>query len=72
MNEELIPIKLVGSGRDSDYLEAGFTHHSFEAKAILGTLENLEVFFPQSVTELRAGVSEFVFSKKPGFLSLRR
>jgi transketolase len=38
MNEEQIRIKLVGSGRDADYAEAGFTHHAFEVKPLLKVL----------------------------------
>jgi transketolase len=72
MNEELLPIKLVGSGRDGDYKEAGFTHHAYEANAVLQALENIEVFFPTNGEELKAGLSNFIYSKGPGFLSLSR
>lgn len=72
MNEELIPIKLVGSGRDADYEEAGFTHHAFEANSILQEFKNIEVYFPASIEDLQLGVSSFLTSGHPGFLSLKR
>lgn len=72
MNEELLPIKLVGSGRDGDYKEAGFTHHAYEAKEVLQSLKNIEVFFPINGEELKTGLDNFIYSKSPGFLSLSR
>ena len=72
MNEEQIRIKLVGSGRDADYKEAGFTHHAFEAKPILQVLKNLELYYPGDLEELQTQVPSFLKSSKPGFLSLSR
>ena len=72
MNEEQIRIKLVGSGRDADYGEAGFTHHAFEAKPILQVLKNVELYYPGDFEELQTQVPSFLKSSKPGFLSLNR
>ena len=72
MNEELLPIKLIGSGRDGDYKEAGFTHHAYEAKSVLQVLKNIDIFYPTNEVELRAGIRDFIYSKNPGFLSLSR
>lgn len=72
LNHEQIPVKLVGSGRDSDYIEAGFTHHSSEVSSILSELKNIKLFFPENTGELRNLVREFVYFDSPAFLSLRR
>ncbi len=72
MNEEQIRIKLVGSGRDADYAEAGFTHHAFEAKPLLQVLKNVELYYPGDLKELQTEVPSFLKSSKPGFLSLSR
>jgi transketolase len=72
LDHELIPVKLVGSGRDYDYAEAGFTHHSPELRAILGNFENIDQYWPNSKDELHNSVSQFINSKKPAFISLQR
>ena len=48
MQDEKIPIKLVGSGRGKDYIDSGFTNFSEEVGPILGKLENISTFFPES------------------------
>jgi transketolase len=72
LHEENIPVKLVGSGRDKDYLSAGYTHHSSEIGSILDQLPNIEQFFPSDESELLKLIKEFVYSNKPSFLSLRK
>lgn len=72
LNHEEIPVKLVGSGRNTDYVEAGFTHHSAEAKTILSNLENIKLYFPETIHDMRQSVKEFVNLDAPAFLSLTR
>jgi len=72
LHNEKIPVKLVGSGRDDDYQEAGFTHHSFEAKSVLSHLSSIDTFFPENSLELESEFDDFLYSTSPAFLSLRR
>jgi transketolase len=72
MQEEKIPVKLVGSGRGKDYLDAGFTHFSEEAEPILKALPNIKAYFPKENIELKSIINEFVYSLSPAFLSLRK
>lgn len=72
MQEEGVGVKLVGSGRDKDYKDAGYTHHCVEANAILNQLPNIETFFPESDQELESQLKSFIYSKNPGFLSLKK
>lgn len=72
LNHEKIPVKLVGSGRDQDYGEAGFTHHSVELRGILENFENIKSYWPDRKEDLAALVPEFLFSESPAFLSLKR
>jgi len=72
MQEEGVGVKLVGSGRDRDYKDAGYTHHCVEANAILSQLPNIETFFPESNLELESQLKSFINSKNPGFLSLKK
>ena len=72
MQDEKIPIKLVGSGRGKDYIDSGFTHFSEEVGPILGKLENISTFFPESESELLGIIPDFLSSDLPAFLSLRK
>jgi transketolase len=72
LQEEGLAVKLVGSGRDKDYKDAGYTHHSVEAESILNQLPNIEKFFPQDEQQLTLQMNSFIYSKNPGFMSLRK
>ena len=72
LQEEGLAVKLVGSGRDTDYKDAGYTHHSVEAESILNQLPNIEKFFPQDEQQLTLQMNSFVYSKNPAFMSLRK
>lgn len=72
LNEEQIPVKLVGSGRDTDYKTAGYTHHSKEAKGILNNLKNIQTFFPENNDQLLECLKTFIDSDAPSFLSLKK
>jgi transketolase len=72
LHGESIPVKLVGSGRDKDYLNAGYTHHSDEVGSILDQLPNIEQFFPDNELELSNSIKKFIYSDRPAFLSLKK
>jgi len=72
MQDEKIPIKLVGSGRGKDYIDSGFTHFSEEVGPILGELNNISTYFPESESELLEIIPDFLSSSSPAFLSLRK
>ena len=72
LEHEGIPVKLVGSGRDFDYGEAGFTHHSPEIPSILKNFTNIDLYWPKDKIELNESIGQFLYSDKPAFLSLKR
>ena len=72
MQEEKIPVKLVGSGRGKDYLSAGFTHFSDEAELVLRIMPNIKTYFPEHNNEVKELIHEFVYSSSPAFLSLKK
>lgn len=70
MGEEGINVKLLGSGLEDDYKDAGYTHHLFKSKELCDWLE-IESYFPNQdnfVDEF----NKFLYSKEPGFLGLRK
>jgi transketolase len=72
LQEEQIPVKLVGSGRDKDYLSSGFTHYCEEAALILKALPNIKAYFPLDKDQLTHTLKEFIYSPSPAFLSLKK
>jgi len=72
LNEEMWPVKLVGSGRDQDYAHDGPSHDATEAKKLLDTWPNIETFWPGSKEQAGEAVSQMIKSGTPNFISLRR
>lgn len=72
LHHEQIPVKLVGSGRDKDYLSLGFTHWSHDLREILSPLDNIKQYYPESQEPLELITKDFLYNGKPSFLSLCR
>lgn len=72
LNFEGIPVKLIGSGRNKDYLLDGFSHWADEDKKIMKILSNIESRWPKSEAELPSIVKEMIKSKKPWYINLKR
>lgn len=72
INHESIPVKLVGSGRDKDYIHDGFSHDASDVKQILDTLPNIKTYFPEEKEHIPALLDYMVKNKYPEFISLRR
>jgi transketolase len=67
---ESVPVKLVGTGRDRDYLTLGNTHWAEDDLDILKPLTNIITFKPSELSyEI---VTEFLYSDKPAYLNLKR
>ena len=72
INYEKIPVKLVGGGRNKDYAHDGISHWACDDQDILGTLSNIDTFFPDDLKELNEDFNEFLYKSKPSFLSLSK
>jgi transketolase len=72
VNEEQVPLKLIGSGRDKDYSHDGFTHWAHDDEQVLAALPNIKIYKPKSINELDMIWPEFINSKKPAYLNLTR
>lgn len=77
--QENLPICLLGAGRDFDYKDDGLSHHSPDAKAVLGALQSvaplevtLKTYFPEAKEEIPSILDEILSNNSPSFLSLRR
>src|SRR5690554_4733225 len=48
INHENIPVKLIGSGRDTDYAHDGFSHDASDVKGFLDQLPNIKQYWPET------------------------
>lgn len=71
-NHEVLNIKLVGSGRNNDYLHDGISHDATDASLILDTLPNIVQFWPKDERNLKKQFDTFINNGKPSFISLKR
>jgi transketolase len=72
VNEEKIPVKLIGSGRDKDYNHDGFSHWAHDDEQVLSALPNIKIYKPKSIKELEDQWAEFLYSTEPAYLNLTR
>lgn len=72
VNEEQVPVKLIGSGRNKDYAHDGISHWAHDDEIVLNALPNIKMYKPQTIKELEDIWPEYLFSKVPCYLSLTR
>jgi transketolase len=70
VNNENIPIKLVGTGRNKDYMYLGFTHWAEDDIEILKPFTNIIKMKPAELTT--DIVSDFLNNNAPSYLNLSR
>lgn len=69
---ENIPIKIVGAGRNKDYEKEGISHWAHDVRGFLDQMPNIQQFYPENEVDLVDLLPEFLYNKKPGFLSLKK
>lgn len=72
INHEQIPVKLVGSGRDKDYIHDGFSHWSEDDREIMKIFKNIKPYWPNTIDEIPKLVADMIKSDKPWYVNLRR
>jgi len=72
LNEEKIPVKLVGGGRDKDYGYLGFSHWAEDDVKIYSCFENVSIFKPETKETLLNQYKEFLYNNKPSYLNLKK
>lgn len=70
LNHELANVKLVGGGRNKDYHNLGFSHHAEDDMHIMKTLENIQLFKPDTLSQ--EFVHDFLHNNKPSYINLIR
>lgn len=72
INHERIPVKLIGSGRNKDYINDGFSHWAEEDKKVMKIFGNIISKWPKTLEEIPKLVSEMIESKNPWYINLRK
>lgn len=72
INHEKIPVRLVASGRDKEYLKDGISHWAEEEEQVLKIFSNIKVYTPQTAQEIHQMVKEMIDLPNPSYLSLSR
>lgn len=72
LNQESIPVKLVGGGRGKDYGYLGFSHWAEDDKEIMKVFKNIKTSHPENEKALGDMFGNFIFSKQPEYLNLKR
>ena len=72
VNYEKCPIKMVFCGRNDEYGKDGFTHWAHDIKPHLNLFPNIVQFWPETKEDIPNLIEEFIYNKKPCFLSLKR
>lgn len=71
LHHEHIPVRLVGSGRDNDYLHDGISHDATIAQNYLRGLDIVNLY-PEDKEQIPDMVKQMVENNYPSFISLRR
>lgn len=72
INYESIPVIMIGSGRDKNYIHDGYSHDASDIEPILATLPNIVQFYPQNVDIMRTVVESSLDMRVPVFISLQK
>ncbi len=72
IHHEKIPVRLVGSGRNTDYIHDGFSHWAKEDKKIMKILNNIESMWPKQKKEIPQIVASMVKEDAPWYINLKK
>jgi len=72
VNYEKIPVKLVGAGRDKDYLHDGISHWAEDDEKILSCFPNIKIYKPLTSKDLDECFEDFLYNDSPAYLNLIR
>ena len=68
INHEKTPIKMIGGGRDKDYLTLGFTHQAEDDLEILAPFKNIRLVKQDDLTDME----KHILSDEPVYINLTR
>jgi transketolase len=72
INYEKIPVKLVGGGRNKDYIHDGISHWAEEDKKVMKIFGNINSLWPEVKEEIPQIVEKMICDNNPWYLNLKR
>ena len=72
LHYEKIPVKLIGAGRDRDYVHDGISHWAEEDKEVMKLLGNITSYWPEDQEEVTKLVKKMLASKNAWYINLKR
>lgn len=72
VNYEKIPVKLIGSGRNKDYLHDGISHWAEEDKKVMKIFTNIKSYWPKDIIEVEKLVNKMLKDNNPYYINLKR
>lgn len=72
INYEKIPVKLIGSGRNREYIHDGISHWADEDKQVMSIFTNIKSYWPKYNNEVKKLVDKMLVDNKPYYINLRR
>jgi len=69
---EKIPVKLIGSGRNKDYIHDGISHWAEEDTKVMAVLKNIKSYWPENIEEVAKLVNKMLKDDKPYYINLKR
>ena len=72
VNKELIPVKLIGSGREHDYSHDGFSHYAGDDVELMSLFPAVKSYWPQDKGEIPDLVQAAIVTEKPFYVNLKR
>lgn len=72
LDHERIAVKIVGTGRDKDYGDLGFSHWAEEDKKVMKIFKHIESYWPDTKEEIPLLIQSMIDNIKPCYLNLKR
>lgn len=72
LHYEKIPVKLIGSGRNKDYIHDGISHWAEEDRQVMKILKNIKSYWPEDIKEIPILVDKILKDNKPYYINLKR
>lgn len=69
---EKIPLKLIGSGRNKDYIHDGISHWAEEDRQIMKVFSNIKSYWPEDNKEVSKLVNKMLKDNNPYYINLRK
>lgn len=72
IDHEEIPVKLIGAGRDKDYLWLGWSHWAMDDREHLSGFKNIVKLWPDDPEEMRSLFRQIIDDPHPYYVNLSR